>query len=193
MIDCLNIDDSLPVQSIRKDLDRPKNLFLYYQSWKYLNDLKNNQMNVLVTGGAGYIGTHTVVELLNDGHHVIVLDNLSNSSLDALEQVSVITKTKLQDSKSSTGRHVFIKGDLRDRNLISKIFSMYPIDAVIHFAGLKSISESVAKPLDYYSNNVIGSIILFEEILLIFLLTIDLIAPFLICLLYTSPSPRDRG
>ena len=120
-------------------------------------------MNILVTGGAGYIGTHTAIELLNDGHQVIVLDNLSNSSLNALEQVSVITKTKLQDSKSSTGRHVFIKGDLRDRNLISKIFYIYPIDAVIHFAGLKSVSESVAKPLDYYSNNVIGSIILFEE------------------------------
>jgi UDP-glucose 4-epimerase len=120
-------------------------------------------MKLLVTGGSGYIGTHTVVELLNDGHQVIVLDNLSNSNLDALEKVGVITNTKLQDSKASNGDYFFFEGDLRDRNLINKIFSMHSFDAVIHFAGLKSVSESVNHPLEYYSNNVIGSIVLFEE------------------------------
>ena len=125
--------------------------------------IKNNHMNILVTGGSGYIGTHTTIELLNDGHQVIAIDNLSNSSQDALEQVSVITKTKLQNSESVSGKYIFIKGDLRDRNIISKIFSLYPIDAVIHFAGLKSVGESVLKPIDYYSNNVMGSVVLFEE------------------------------
>tara|TARA_B110000196_G_C21102886_1_gene643599 strand:+ start:297 stop:1331 length:1035 start_codon:yes stop_codon:yes gene_type:complete len=120
-------------------------------------------MNILVTGGAGYIGTHTVVELLNDGHQVIVLDNLSNSSLNALKQVGFITKIKLHNKKKATGDYIFIKGDLRDRSLISKIFTIYSIDAVIHFAGLKSVGESALYPLEYYSNNVMSSIILFEE------------------------------
>jgi len=120
-------------------------------------------MNILITGGSGYIGTHTAVELINNDHKVVALDNLSNSNKDALEQVSLITKTKLQYRPSSNSKLVFIEGDLRDRNLVCEVFSQYDIDAVIHFAGLKSVGESVLKPIDYYSNNVLGSIILFEE------------------------------
>ena len=120
-------------------------------------------MNILITGGSGYIGTHTAVELINNGHKVVALDNLSNSNKDALEQVSLITKTKLQYRPSSNSKLVFIEGDLRDRNLVCEVVSQYDIDAVIHFAGLKSVGESVLKPIDYYSNNVLGSIILFEE------------------------------
>tara|TARA_B100000795_G_C22805767_1_gene444807 strand:- start:6627 stop:7721 length:1095 start_codon:yes stop_codon:yes gene_type:complete len=135
---------------------------MYFFNKTILNK-KNNHMNILVTGGAGYIGTHTTIELLNDGHKVIVIDNLSNSSEDALSKVSVITKTKLQNNKSLSGKYIFIDGDIRDRNIISQLFSQYSIDAVIHFAGLKSVNESVSKPIDYYSNNVMGSTILFEE------------------------------
>lgn len=107
-------------------------------------------MTILVTGGAGYIGTHTVVELLNAGSEVIVLDNLSNSSIEALNRVERIT------GKSVT----FYQGDILNKALLQKVFSDHNIDAVIHFAGLKAVGESVAKPLKYYENNVTGSLIL---------------------------------
>ncbi|MEL4428502.1 MULTISPECIES: UDP-glucose 4-epimerase GalE [Shewanella] len=107
-------------------------------------------MTILVTGGAGYIGTHTVVELLNAGSEVIVLDNLSNSSIEALNRVERIT------SKSVT----FYQGDILNKALLQKVFSDHNIDAVIHFAGLKAVGESVAKPLKYYENNVTGTLIL---------------------------------
>lgn len=107
-------------------------------------------MAILVTGGAGYIGSHTCVELLNEGYDVIVVDNLSNSSEKALERVEEITGKKL----------TFYKADLLDKEAIENIFKKESIDSVIHFAGLKAVGESVAKPLEYYYNNITGTLIL---------------------------------
>ncbi|MEM6247080.1 UDP-glucose 4-epimerase GalE [Shewanella vaxholmensis] len=107
-------------------------------------------MTILVTGGAGYIGTHTVVELLNAGNDVIVLDNLSNSSIEALNRVERITGKPV----------IFYQGDILNKALLQKVFNDHAIDSVIHFAGLKAVGESVAKPLKYYENNVTGTLIL---------------------------------
>lgn len=105
-------------------------------------------MTILCTGGAGYIGSHTCVELLNSGYDVVVLDNLSNSSEEALKRVEQIT-----------GRSVrFYKADILDRGALDKVFSENEIDAVIHFAGLKAVGESVEKPLEYYQNNISGTL-----------------------------------
>ncbi|CNC97853.1 UDP-glucose 4-epimerase [Yersinia frederiksenii] len=113
-------------------------------------------MTILVTGGAGYIGSHTVLTLLEQGDDVVVLDNLSNASAESLLRVAKIT-----------GRDaIFYQGDVLDRHCLKKIFSAHDIDAVIHFAGLKSVGESVAKPIEYYQNNVTGSIILLEEMVI---------------------------
>jgi len=111
-------------------------------------------MKYLITGGTGYIGSHTCVELINQGHQVIVIDNLSNSSADTLTKVIEITQTE---------KIPFYQGDIRDRELLQKIFKTHKIDAVIHFAGLKAVGESIQKPLQYYNNNVTGTIILLEE------------------------------
>lgn len=109
-------------------------------------------MTVFVTGGAGYIGTHTIVELLNEGQQVVVLDNLSNSSEEALKRVQEIT-----------GKEVtFYQGDVLDGSLLDNIFEKHDIDSVIHFAGLKAVGESVEKPLKYYQNNVTGTLVLCE-------------------------------
>ena len=111
-------------------------------------------MSVLVTGGAGYIGSHTVVELLSEGYEVIVLDNFSNSSPKALENIKKITG---KDFK-------FYEADLLDRAAIKKIFDENEgIDSVIHFAGLKAVGESVEKPILYYHNNITGTLILVDE------------------------------
>ncbi len=107
-------------------------------------------MAVLVTGGAGYIGSHTCVELLNEGYDVVVIDNLSNSSEKSLERVQEITGKKL----------TFYKADLLDREAVENIFRNEKIDSVIHFAGLKAVGESVLKPLEYYYNNITGTLIL---------------------------------
>jgi len=107
---------------------------------------------VLVTGGAGYIGSHTCVELLQAGHEVIVLDNLSNSSEEALHRVQQLTQKSL----------VFIQGDIRDHQVLEQIFDEYKIDAVIHFAGLKAVGESQQVPLVYFVNNIAGSIALVQ-------------------------------
>lgn len=105
---------------------------------------------ILVTGGAGYIGSHTTLALLEAGHTVVVLDNLCNSSLEALRRVERICgKAPL-----------FVQGDIRDRAGLDALFAAHNIDAVLHFAGLKSVGESVSQPLDYYENNVAGSVIL---------------------------------
>ncbi|MDE0564639.1 UDP-glucose 4-epimerase GalE [Exiguobacterium sp. B2(2022)] len=107
---------------------------------------------ILVTGGAGYIGTHTVIQLLEAGHEVIVLDNLSNSSREALNRVEAMT-----------GKEVtFYLGDILDRALLEQVFLTHTIDAVIHFAGLKAVGESVKEPLRYYENNVVGTTVLLE-------------------------------
>jgi len=103
---------------------------------------------ILVTGGAGYIGSHTCVELLDAGHEVVVVDNLSNSSFTALERVQELTGKVL----------TFIHADLRDKPAMEEIFREYPVEAVIHFAGLKAVGESVEKPLEYYENNVGGTL-----------------------------------
>lgn len=107
---------------------------------------------VLLTGGAGYIGSHTAVELLTAGYEVVIVDNLCNSSKEAVRRVEKIT------GKSVT----FYEIDLRDKESLDPIFKEWPIDAVIHFAGLKAVGESVKRPLDYYENNVGGSIALFQ-------------------------------
>ncbi|GFR36332.1 UDP-glucose 4-epimerase GalE [Thermobrachium celere] len=107
-------------------------------------------MSILITGGAGYIGSHTCVELLNLGYEVIVLDNLSNSKEESIRRVENITGKKIK----------FYKIDLLDRENLEKVFMENKIDAVIHFAGFKSVGESVKVPLRYYHNNITGTIIL---------------------------------
>ncbi len=109
-------------------------------------------MNVLLTGGAGYIGSHTAVECLAAGHEVVVFDNLSNSSPKALERVAQISGKQVK----------FVQGDIRDRAALRQLFAQHAIDTVVHFAGLKAVGESVEKPLLYYDNNIGGSIALFE-------------------------------
>ena len=101
-------------------------------------------MRVLVTGGAGYIGSHTVLELLNAGHEVVVIDNLSNASEESLRRVQELTGKEV----------VFYPNDVRDRAKLRGIFSVYAFDWVIHFAGLKAVGESVQKPMLYYDNNL---------------------------------------
>lgn len=110
-------------------------------------------MTVLVTGGAGYIGSHTVIQLLEAGEQVVVLDNLCNSSEESLNRVRSITGKEV----------VFVEGDIRDRACLQSIFAKHDIHSVIHFAGLKAVGESVAIPLKYYDNNVAGTVILCEE------------------------------
>lgn len=107
-------------------------------------------MNILLTGGAGYIGTHTAIELIKAGHSVVVVDNLANSSAEALRRVEKITNTSIP----------FYPIDVRDAESLETVFNEHPIDGVIHFAGLKSVGESVQKPLEYYSNNIDSTLVL---------------------------------
>lgn len=109
-------------------------------------------MTILVTGGAGFIGSHTVVELQNAGYDVIVLDNLINASEKSLDRVEKITGKKVP----------FYKADILDRDALEKIFTANKIDAVIHFAGLKAVGESVQKPWEYYENNIAGTLTLVD-------------------------------
>lgn len=110
-------------------------------------------MNILVTGGAGYIGSHTALQLLAAGHHVIIIDNLVNASAKVPERLAEISGCRIP----------FYHGDVRDRALLQHIFADHPVETVMHFAGLKAVGESVREPLRYYDNNVSGSLILFEE------------------------------
>ena len=110
-------------------------------------------MAILVTGGAGYIGSHTCVELLNAGYEVVVLDNLYNSCEEALERVEQITGKKVK----------FYEADLLDQVAVQEVFDNEKIESVIHFAGLKAVGESVHKPLEYYHNNITGTLILCDE------------------------------
>ena len=107
---------------------------------------------ILVTGGAGYIGSHTVVELIEAGYPLVVLDNLSNASDTSLARVEEITGQQID----------FVEGDILDEALLSKLFEKYKFNSVIHFAGLKAVGESVAKPLKYYENNVSGTVNLLQ-------------------------------
>lgn len=107
---------------------------------------------ILVTGGAGFIGTHTCVLLLEAGYSVVVIDNLSNSCKEAVNRVQEITGKTVD----------FIEGDVRDKAKLESIFKQYTVDAVIHFAGLKSVAESVEKPIAYYDNNINGTLVLCE-------------------------------
>lgn len=109
-------------------------------------------MTILVTGGIGFIGSHTCVELLNDNHQIVVIDNLSNCSIDAVDKIKQIT------GKDFT----FIECDIRDEALLEKIFTENNFDCVIHFAGLKAVGESVCMPLEYFDNNVGGTVTLLE-------------------------------
>lgn len=109
-------------------------------------------MRILLTGGAGYIGSHTAVELYNAGHEVVIVDNLANSKEEAIKRVEKIT-----------GKEVpFVKADVRDREAMDKIFKSWKIDAVIHFAGLKAVGESCVKPLEYYENNMNATFVLLD-------------------------------
>ncbi len=109
-------------------------------------------MTILVTGGAGYIGSHTCVELLNAGYQVVIIDNFCNSKPEVINRIQKIT------DKTAT----LIQGDVRDKSLLRTVFKQHPIKTVIHFAGLKAVAESVANPLRYYDNNVLGSLALVE-------------------------------
>ncbi len=113
---------------------------------------EHKDQTILVTGGAGYIGSHTLIELDSVGYNFVVYDNLSNSSREALKRVEQIIDKKIE----------FVKGDIRDKEKLKKVFSNFDIDSVIHFAGLKAVGESVEQPLKYYDNNVTGTIKLLE-------------------------------
>ena len=106
----------------------------------------------LVTGGAGYIGSHTLIELINNNFEVVVIDNLANSSRESLRRVEQIAGYEIP----------FIEADVRDQSALDDIFTTYDIDSVIHFAGLKAVGESVAKPLEYYDNNLVSTLALLE-------------------------------
>ncbi len=109
-------------------------------------------MTILVTGGAGYIGSHTCVELLQAGYEVLVLDNFSNSHMESLRRVEKICGREVQ----------LVEGDIRDAALLDRLFEAHEVSAVIHFAGLKAVGESVEKPMAYYHNNVYGTLVLCE-------------------------------
>lgn len=109
-------------------------------------------MKVLVTGGTGYIGSHTVVELLNNGIEVVVIDNLSNSKIDVIDKIKEITKKSFK----------FYKGDVTDKKILNKIFDENDIDVVIHFAGYKAVFESILEPIKYYQNNLNSTLNLCE-------------------------------
>ncbi|MGH1359070.1 MAG: UDP-glucose 4-epimerase GalE [Burkholderiaceae bacterium] len=112
------------------------------------------KQHVLVTGGAGYIGSHTVVELINAGHSAVVLDNLSNASAESLNRVERITGQRPR----------LVKGDIRDANLLDQLLASEKFDATMHFAGLKAVGESVELPLEYYDNNVNGTVVLLNAL-----------------------------
>jgi len=109
-------------------------------------------MRILVTGGTGYIGSHTAVELLESGHEVIIIDNLSNSKKEVVDKIEQISGKQIK----------FYLGDVQDKTILNKIFNKEEIDAVIHFAGLKAVGESVEKPLEYYRNNIDSTLSLLE-------------------------------
>ncbi len=112
----------------------------------------NSNPSILITGGAGYIGSHTLISLSDAGYDFVVFDNLSNSSKKSIKRVEKIIKKSI----------AFEKGDIRNKKDLNKVFKKYKIDSVIHFAGLKAVGESVAEPLKYYDNNIVGTLRLLE-------------------------------
>ncbi|MBO7353866.1 MAG: UDP-glucose 4-epimerase GalE, partial [Lachnospiraceae bacterium] len=110
-------------------------------------------MSILVTGGAGYIGSHTVVELYNAGYEAVIVDNLSNSSRESLKRIEELTGRQIK----------FYEADIRDRQAMDRIFEENKIDSVIHFAGLKAVGESTVKPIEYYDNNIGGTLTLVQS------------------------------
>ena len=111
--------------------------------------------SILITGGAGYIGSHAVLECLQEGHQVVVFDNLSNSSPESLRRVAQIVGVE----------PIFVEGDINDRQHLDRVFKTYEIEAVMHFAGLKSVSESITEPISYFSVNTVGTMTLLEIML----------------------------
>ena len=118
---------------------------------------KPDELTILVTGGAGFIGSHTVVELLNDGYSVVIVDDLSNSNAEAVNRIRQITELTQDDP-----RLVFYEADIADKKAMDAIFTSHDIDAIMHFAGFKAVGESVAKPLEYYTNNIGGTLALLD-------------------------------
>ncbi|WP_426207119.1 UDP-glucose 4-epimerase GalE [Providencia sp. PROV272] len=112
-----------------------------------------SDITVLVTGGLGYIGSHTCVQMIQQGIQPIILDNLCNANPEVLNRIQTITDTQ----------PIFYEGDVRDKAMLDKIFAQHKIDSVIHFAGLKAVGESVQKPIEYYDNNVNGTLVLIES------------------------------
>lgn len=119
---------------------------------QYIACYDKSNMRILVTGGAGYIGSHTLIELITNGHIPIVVDNLSNSSIEALRRVEKITNTTIP----------FYEFDVQDKNALSELFKNNSFDAVIHFAGLKAVGESVINPLAYYQTNIDSTLVLLQ-------------------------------
>jgi UDP-glucose 4-epimerase len=119
-------------------------------------------MRILVTGGAGYIGSHTVIALLQEGHSIIVLDNFYNSTIESLKKISFITGIKLSTKNTKDSFFSIVEGDVRDSDLLDSIFLNNTIELVIHFAGLKSLVESIEEPIKYYDFNLNASINLFD-------------------------------
>lgn len=115
--------------------------------------MNHRKLTILVTGGAGYIGSHTTLSLLQAGLDVVVLDNLCNSSVESVRRVEQLTGCRL----------IFVEGDVRDRVMLDRLFADYKIDAVFHFAGLKAVGESIVDPLRYYDNNFSGSQVLLKS------------------------------
>jgi UDP-glucose 4-epimerase len=122
----------------------------------------HHDSRVLVTGGAGYIGSHVCLELLENNFKLVVIDNLRNSSSVALKRVSKLTNKSFSENSKKDADLIFFKSDINDENVLKSIFNDFNISVVMHFAGLKAVNESIKYPLDYYLNNVVGSITLFK-------------------------------
>lgn len=136
----------------KRDIIKSEEYIVHLNGLKISAKTEVNSMAILVTGGAGFIGSHTVVELQNAGYDVVVVDNLSNASVKSLQRVEKIT-----------GKPVtFYKADILDRDALEKIFAEEEIDSCIHFAGLKAVGESVQKPWEYYNNNIAGTLTLVD-------------------------------
>ena len=143
-------------------------------------------MKILVTGGAGYIGSHTCIELLGAGHEICIVDDLSNSNIEVIKRIKIISNKEF----------IFFETDIRNSKDLGIVFSKFKPDAVIHFAGLKSVEESVSSPLIYYNVNVSGSIALLEQMDLhnckknsIFIVCNSIPVKLVICLLTNITQP----